>query len=103
MDERNIERQHALSKESGYLRKKYRDVVTVSAIDRIAHIASDEERVHMKALGVLRIGIRRRAFRVKMYDLDIAELARATHKRIEKDMRSGRDTMDKYTITRLDG
>ena len=103
MDERNIERQHALSTESGYLRKKYGDVVTVSAIDRISHIASDEERVHAKVLGVLWVGIRRRTFRMKMYYLDIAELAGATHERVEENMRSGGDAVNKYTITGLDG
>ena len=103
MDERDIERQHALTKQRRNLRKKYRNVVAVSAIDRVAHIASDEERVHVKALGVLWVRIRRRTFRMKMYYLDIAELAGATHERVEENMRSGGDAVNEYTITGLDG
>jgi hypothetical protein len=72
VDERNIQRKHTFSKQRGNLRKKYRDIVTVSAIDRLANVTSDKERVNTKAVGELRFGLRGPPFGVKMDDLDIA-------------------------------
>jgi hypothetical protein len=100
--ERNIQRKHVFSKQRGNLRKEDRNVIAVSAIDRVAYIAPDKERVDAKAVCELRFGIRSPAFGVKVDDLDIPQLGRAAYKSIEENVRSGRDTMDKHTVPRLD-
>jgi hypothetical protein len=70
--QRHVERQHLLPEEGRHLAEEGRHVVGIAAFDRVAHVGTDEQRVHVEALGHAGLHARVLAFGVQVHEFDRA-------------------------------
>ena len=77
LDEGEVERQDPAAEERRHLAQEDRRVVGLARGDGGADVRADEERVGVEARVQRGIGVGRRPLRVKMHELDAAELRRA--------------------------
>ena len=101
---RHVAREYARTIESLCLAEEYRDIVGISALRNLAHVAADEERIELENALEFGVGIRCDTLSVKVMDVYVLEfvVASALAHRLDKAFRRRCNCAQMNVIARFD-
>ena len=102
LDEHHVGRQVALAEQLGDLVEEDRDVVAAAVLDGLARGGADEQRLVVEAVGVLGPAVLALAHGDHVVDLDVLELARARHERVDQLERLAAGVREHHAVAGLD-
>ena len=73
LKERYVQRKNSVSEERRDFAQKHRNAVCFALLDGFSDVRSDEERIRVKHVGDVRVGVRRVSFRVQVNHVHVGQ------------------------------